>query len=82
MQVLEADAGVALLERGARGVKAVPAGEAFARYARALLDMGARLSADLNPFAAGGLHNVRLSATPSALAGYELSASLASFGQK
>ena len=80
MQVLEADAEVALLERGARGVRPTPAGEAFARYARALLDMGARLSADLNAFAVGGLGTVPLHVTLSALAGHELASSLASFG--
>jgi DNA-binding transcriptional LysR family regulator len=82
MQVLEADAGVVLLERGARGVRATPAGEAFARYARALLDLGARLSADLNAFAAGGLGSVRLHTTPSVLAGHELAALLAAFAQE
>jgi len=82
MQVLEADAGVALLERGARGVRATPAGEAFARYARALLDMGARLSADLSAFAAGGLGSVRLHTTASGLAGHDLAASLAAFAEE
>ena len=31
MEVLEADAGIVLLARGARGVRATPAGEAFAK---------------------------------------------------
>jgi DNA-binding transcriptional LysR family regulator len=79
IQVLEADCGLPLLERSARGVQPTNAGEAFARYARALLDLAARLAADLGALASGGLGSVRLHATASALAGHELAASLAAF---
>jgi DNA-binding transcriptional LysR family regulator len=79
VQMLEADCGVALLERGARGVRSTPAGEVFARHARAMLDLATRLSGDLQAFAAGGLGTVRLHATPSVLAGPELAPSLAAF---
>lgn len=81
MQVLEAEAGVPLLERTARGVRATAAGEAFARHARALQDLGARLAADLHAFAVGGLGSVRLHATASALAGHELAGLLAGFAK-
>lgn len=79
MQELEADCGVPLLERGARGVKPTAAGEAFARHARALLDLAARLAVDLRAFAAGGLGTVRLHATASAIAGHRLAEALAEF---
>lgn len=79
VQDLEADAGVLLLERGARGVKATAAGEALARHARAMLDLAARLADDLRAFAAGGLGSVRLHATASAIAGHRLAEALAEF---
>ncbi len=79
MQDLEADCGVLLLERGARGVRPTAAGEALARHARALLDLAARLADDLRAFAAGGLGSVRLHATASAIAGHGLAEALASF---
>ncbi len=79
MQVLETDCGIPLLERGARGVRPTAAGEAFARHARALLDLADRLAADLHDFAAGSLGSVRLGAIPSALAGRDLSEVLATF---
>jgi DNA-binding transcriptional LysR family regulator len=79
MQMLEADSGLPLLERGARGVRPTAAGEAFARHARALLDLAARLAADLHGFAAGSLGSVRLCVTASALAGPELAEALAAF---
>ncbi|MGO9358748.1 MAG: LysR family transcriptional regulator [Xanthobacteraceae bacterium] len=79
IQLLETDCGVALFERGARGVRATPAGEVFARHARAMLDLAARLTSDLQAFAAGGLGSARLHATPSLLAGPHLADALAAF---
>lgn len=79
IQALEAESVVPLLERGARGVRPTAAGEAFARHARALLDLAARLDGDLRAFAAGGTGSVRLHATPSAIAGHDLAESLARF---
>lgn len=79
MQDLEADCGVLLLRRGARGVKPTAAGEALARHARALLDLAARLADDLRAFAAGGLGSVRLHATASGIAGHTLAEALAGF---
>ena len=79
VQDLEADCGVLLLARGARGVRPTPAGEALARHARALLDLAARLADDLRAFAAGGLGSVRLHAAASAIAGHGLAEALAEF---
>lgn len=79
IQALEADGVVPLLERGARGVRPTAAGEAFARYARALLDLAARLDGDLRAFAAGGTGSVRLHATPSAITGHDLAEAIAAF---
>ncbi len=81
MQDLESDAGVALLERGARGVRPTPAGEALAQHARALLDLASRLGDDLRAFAAGGVGSVRLRATTSAIAGHQLAEALAAFAE-
>ena len=82
IQMLEADCRVALLERGARGVRPTVAGEVFARYARGLLDFAARLGDDMRAYAAGGLGSVRLHATASALAGHDLARVLAAFAVK
>ncbi len=79
IQMLEADYRVALLERGARGVRPTVAGEVFARYARGLLDFAARLGDDMRAYAAGGLGSVRLLATASALGGHDLARVLAAF---
>ena len=79
IQDLEADTGVLLLERRARGVRPTAAGEVFARHARALLDLAARLGDDLRAFAAGGLGSVRLHATASAIGGHRLAEALAEF---
>jgi DNA-binding transcriptional LysR family regulator len=79
VQDLEADTGVLLLERRARGVRPTAAGEVFARHARALLDLAARLGDDLRAFAAGGLGSVRLHATASAIGGHRLAEALAEF---
>jgi len=79
IQTLEADSGVALLERGPRGVRPTAAGEAFAQHARALFDLAGRLTADMRGFASGSLGQVRLSTTSSALARADLADALASF---
>jgi DNA-binding transcriptional LysR family regulator len=79
IQVLEANSGMALLERGARGVRATGAGELLARHARTLLDFSDRLTDDLRAYAVGGLGSVRLHATASALGGHDLAHVLAAF---
>jgi hypothetical protein len=79
IQLLEQDCKVALLERGARGVRPTAAGEVLARYARSLIDFAARLGDDLRAYAAGGLGSVRLHVTASALAGHDLARVLAAF---
>jgi DNA-binding transcriptional LysR family regulator len=82
MQLLEADCGLPLLERRARGVKPTAAGEIVARYARGLFDLAFRLGDDLNAFRTGGIGSVRLHVTLSAIAGNELAETLALFTVK
>jgi len=60
VQMLEADCGVALPERGARGVKLTPAGEIFAKHSQGLIDLAGRLTSDLKALSLGGLGTVRL----------------------
>ncbi|HWK47645.1 MAG TPA: LysR family transcriptional regulator [Stellaceae bacterium] len=79
MQLLEADSGIPLLERGARGVTPTAAGELFARHARTLVDLGSRLAEDIEAFAVGGSGTVRLLVTASAIGGHDLAESLATF---
>jgi DNA-binding transcriptional LysR family regulator len=79
IQTLESDSGLALFERGARGVRPTAAGNALAQHARALFDLADRLTADIHGFASGSLGKVRLSVTSSALARAELADALASF---
>ena len=79
IQLLEANCRVALLERGARGVRPTGAGELLARHARTLLDFSGRLTDELRAYAAGGLGSVRLHVTASALAGHDLARVLATF---
>lgn len=79
VQDLEADCGVPLLERSARGVRPTAAGERLARHASTLLEQAGRLSDDLRAFAGGGSGSVRLSATTSALSGHRLAEDLAAF---
>lgn len=81
VQMLEADCGVPLLERGARGVKPTPAGEIFAKHSQGLIDLAGRLTSDLKALSLGGLGTVRLHATPSILAGPELAELLAKFAR-
>ncbi|WP_338662411.1 LysR substrate-binding domain-containing protein [Pararoseomonas sp. SCSIO 73927] len=81
LQQLEAACGMALLERGPRGVRPTPAGELLIRHARAAQDGLARLGDDLRALAAGGLGSVRLHATTSCIAGHGLSEALAGFAR-
>lgn len=82
VQLLEANARVALLERTARGVRPTAAGEVLARHARNLLDLADRLAEDRRALATGGLGSVRLHATASALAGHDLAGVLAAFARE
>lgn len=79
LRLLEAECGLSLLERGARGVRPTPAGEAVAQHARALFGLSARFAEDLRAFAAGGHGSARLHAAPSVIAGHDLGAVLAAF---
>jgi DNA-binding transcriptional LysR family regulator len=63
IQMPESDSALALFERGARGVRPTAAGEALAQHARALFDLGDRLTANIRGFASGSLGKVRLSVT-------------------
>jgi DNA-binding transcriptional LysR family regulator len=80
IQDLEADLGVRLLDRAARGVTPTTAGELVARHARSMVDFSRRLGDDLRALAGGGLGTVRLNAPLSALAGHPLAEALAAFG--
>jgi DNA-binding transcriptional LysR family regulator len=82
IQDLEADLGLLLLERTARGVTATPAGELVAGHARSMFDFSARLADDLRALAGGGLGSVRLNATLSVIAGHPLAQDLAEFAEK
>ena len=81
IQMLEAECGVTLLERRARGVRPTAAGETFLRHAVALTELASRLSDDMHAFAAGGGGSVRLHATTSAIVGHGLSAIVAAFAE-
>lgn len=64
---LEEQAGVALLERGRRGVQLTPAGRALLRHARQIDGDVARLRGELAEFAAGQRATIRLLANTAAL---------------
>lgn len=81
IQMLEARAGTALVERHARGVMATAAGEVLARHARGLIDLAGRLEDDMQAFLAGGAGTVRLLATASSIGGHDLAESLAAFAR-
>ncbi|GAA4329411.1 LysR substrate-binding domain-containing protein [Pigmentiphaga soli] len=70
LRSIEADAGVRLLERHARGVAATEAGEALAHHARLMLRQQAVLKGELREFAAGGRGTVHLYANTAALTGF------------
>lgn len=67
---IETDAGVALLERHARGVAPTEAGAAFAHHARLLLQQHGVLDDELRGFAEGVRGTLHLYANTAALAGY------------
>jgi DNA-binding transcriptional LysR family regulator len=79
IQDMEAELGVRLLDRTARGVTPTAAGELVAQHARTMFDFGARLGEDLRAVAEGGLGSVRLNATLSVIAGHPLAQALAAF---
>ncbi len=64
---IEADAGVALLERRPRGVCTTEAGEALAHHARLILRQQALLKVELRDFAAGAQGTLQLYANTAAL---------------
>ncbi|MET4578540.1 LysR family transcriptional regulator [Ottowia thiooxydans] len=66
---MEADSGVRLLERRARGVAATEAGEALAHHARSILRQQAVLKDELRDFAAGARGTLHLYANTGALTG-------------
>lgn len=76
LRSMEADAGVALLERRARGVVATQAGDAVAHHARLMLQQQALLKAELRGFASGARGTLSLYANTAALT-YFLPARLA-----
>ena len=67
---IEADAGVRLLERRARGVAATEAGEALAHHARLILRQQAVLKGELQDFAVGARGTLHLYANTGALTGF------------
>ncbi|WP_296257952.1 MULTISPECIES: LysR substrate-binding domain-containing protein [unclassified Pseudomonas] len=67
---LESSLGIALLERGRRGVAPTAAGKALAQHARLILQQAERLQADLTDYAQGFKGQVRLLCNTSALSEY------------
>ncbi len=67
---MEAALGAPLLERTRRGVRPTPAGDAFARHARAILRQVEAMNGDLHTYARGAKGRVRLLSNTAALAGY------------
>lgn len=67
LRSIEADAGVALLERRHRGVVVTEAGEALAHHARIILRQQAQLRGELRDFAAGARGTLHLYANTAAL---------------
>jgi DNA-binding transcriptional LysR family regulator len=65
---MEQEAGVALLERGRRGVTVTAAGEVLCRYARESLQLLDRMQAELGAFADGVQGHVRVFGSKSAVA--------------
>jgi len=66
--LLEANLGVALLIRTRRGVQATAAGLALVEHARTMLFAAERIENDITAFAGGIKGNVRILASPSAIA--------------
>ncbi|MBC3364504.1 LysR substrate-binding domain-containing protein [Pseudomonas sp. SWRI154] len=78
VRAMEASLGIALLERGRRGVTPTPAGKALAQHARVLLQHAEHLQQDLGEYAKGVKGRVRLLCNTSAMTEY-LPELLASF---
>ncbi len=78
LQDLEADAGVPLFHRHARGVTATAAGEALARHAHRLFDALNGMAAEISGFSDGARGDVRIHAHSSAVVQY-LPQQIASF---
>jgi DNA-binding transcriptional LysR family regulator len=64
---MEEACGVALLERGRRGVRVLPAGESLLVHARSVLGRMEQLASDLNPLAARAKARVRVLSNTAAL---------------
>ena len=67
---LEAEVGVPLLQRHARGVTLTEAGEVLARHARPLLEQQQRLRQAMSAFARGQQGTLRLFANTSAMSAF------------
>jgi DNA-binding transcriptional LysR family regulator len=67
IKALEQHAGVALLEREARGVRLLPAGEAFLHHVRSMLRDAQALRDELNEYGAGTRGHVRVFANTTAV---------------
>lgn len=70
LRALEDDAGVALLQRHARGTSSTEAGEALAHHARLMLRQQAMLQGELREFADGARGTLHLYANTGALTGF------------
>lgn len=70
LQALEASVGTPLFDRSRRGVSPTPAGQVFARHARAVLVQLAQLDTELAPFVRGEHGSVRLLCNTAALTGF------------
>lgn len=67
IKALEAQAGLPLLYRGARGVRLTPAGEAFLHHARGVLRQAEQLRSDLEEYGGGLRGHVRVFANTTAV---------------
>lgn len=67
---LESSLGIALLERGRRGITPTAAGKALAQHARLILRQVERMQADLTDYAQGFKGQIRLLCNTSALSEY------------
>jgi DNA-binding transcriptional LysR family regulator len=70
IRALEASLGIALLERGRRGITPTPAGKALAQHARLIQQQVERMQFDLADYAKGFKGQVRLLCNTSALTEY------------
>lgn len=70
VRALEASLGIALLDRGRRGVTPTPAGKAMAQHGRLILQQVERMQFDLADYAKGFKGQVRLLCNTSALSEY------------